>query len=77
MGNLLTMKNNNTVKSLHNLRIEITSQLQKYKEEYLIRKDQAMADFFDNVDLEFNKKIIEKSKSSSNLSTTIKPDTNV
>jgi hypothetical protein len=68
MGNLLSTKNSN--KSLHALRIEITTQLQKYKQEYVNRNDQSMVDFFDNIDLEFNKKYIEKSKSNSNIATT-------
>ncbi len=68
MGNLLSTKNSN--KSLHALRIEITTQLQKYKQEYVNRNDQSMVDFFNNIDLEFNKKYIEKSKSNSNIATT-------
>jgi hypothetical protein len=68
MGNLLSGKTSS--KSLHSIRIEVTSQLQKFKQEYSNRNDQSMVEFFDDIDLEYNKRYIQKSKSSSNLAVT-------
>jgi predicted SprT family Zn-dependent metalloprotease len=75
MGNVFSSKN---IKSLNQLRLDVTSQLQNYKDEYSSRNDPAMADFFDKVDLEFNQKHIENSKNKTKSSTVnINTDSNL
>jgi hypothetical protein len=80
MGNLIslkTAKQNLGALTLNQLRIDITVQLQKYKEEYSSRNDTIMADFFDKIDLEFNQKFIENSKNKSSSTVQVNKDTNL
>lgn len=67
MSNILTKvglkQETKNKKSLHELRINYTSDIEKYRQEFAKRGMQDLVDYFNKTDIEFNQIFLEATKS--------------